>query len=101
MRMRRLLAAVVLGGVLATGVGQPAPARAGSTTDAAIIAGAALGGILAFVIVGTLITRSSPALLVPVEGNDDPLQGRDTRVRWGLACARTGAHPLAVCWQSP
>ncbi len=100
MSMKRLIAAVAVVTFLMMGTVSPKPARASTTTEILIIAGAAIVGWVAFVVIATQIAyrKSVGWSENPADRPANPNHAPD-RVHFGLDCHPTSAETTPVmCW---
>jgi hypothetical protein len=98
MGLKKLIAALVIAGVLGTGIVQPRPAHA---DDTAIIVVASIAAWVAFLVIGTYFVYGRDDDEESLLPRDIPVQSRspDDSFRVGSGCLRASeGHMNAICW---
>jgi len=102
MKIRRLVAMTALIAILTAGLAMPRRAEASGTTDALIIAGAAIAGYLALIFIATAAMRHRTPVGAltdaPIPTDRRPLGPGERRVALGLRCPQSGSDLTWVCW---
>lgn len=100
MKMRKVLVILAVLVTLAIGVLSPTPARANSTTNALVIAGAVAAAYVAIVLVATAaVNRHRPlGLAAPVDPPPADSTARQPRVAFGPHCPPSNGNATLLCW---
>jgi len=98
MTLKRMIAMLVVVGVLMIGTATPKPAR-GDVTGALILAGIATGLYVTFIVVGaTVAYRNAPPLPLTAGTLDQDEREKRPTVRVGPGCSQASGDLTLVCW---
>jgi len=98
MILKRMIAMVVIVGLLVIGTATPKPARA-DAADALILAGIATGLYVTFIVIGaTLAYRNAPPLPFAAATPDGDEYEKRPTVRVGARCSQASGNLTLVCW---
>ena len=96
MRSKKALVVLVLSVTLVFNVALPSRARA---TDTAVLVIGSIAAFVAFVIVGTLLTRhKGPFTLQETPEDLSKIKDRQDGVQFGSGCPMNDGRPALACW---